>query len=305
MKTIEIAAKQYEDSDDCFAAAVEDYIDDHPEAGAFDLNPRWKDEERDIILLDVPCAIEIEMDSPNGPRVIVTGKVTYEDVYYGLPPGFKVHQDDWMHNGVTLAEDVTSYSVSGPWYTCREGEGEEMGHFRADSWAEAEETAEDWLAEADYNLELGDRTFYVSGTVYLIGDEKLRRDGHSVYARIDPPEPKCARAEGHEWGDAEGMRGHGGGVLYSEPCLHCAIVVHTDTWHQDGSGRQGLRAIWYQPTHDGGDVRHHRRGGKRGRSHGNRASRRAQHTLPGLSGSRRQCYHLGEPMGVCGGAGRS
>lgn len=247
MKTVEIDAKQYEDSDDCFAAAVEDYIEDHPEAEGHDLNPRWKeDEERDVILLDVPVrSIEIEMDSPNGPRVLVTGEATYDDVYVELPPGYKVHQDDWTNNGVKTASGATSYPVSGPWYTCRDDNGTEMDHFRADSWAEAEELAEEWLAEGDYNLELGDRTLYVQGTVYRIGDEVLRNDGRSVYARIDPPEPKCARAEGHEWGVDGDLRGHGGGVLYHESCLHCAIVVHTDTWHADAYGRQGRVAIWY------------------------------------------------------------
>ena len=52
--TIEISAKRYEDEDDCLLAAADDYISEHPEAEGYDLSPRWQDEERDVILLDVP-----------------------------------------------------------------------------------------------------------------------------------------------------------------------------------------------------------------------------------------------------------
>jgi len=55
--TIRIPAKRYEDDDDSLAAASAEYVDDHPEAAGYDLNPRWDggDEgERDYILLDVP-----------------------------------------------------------------------------------------------------------------------------------------------------------------------------------------------------------------------------------------------------------
>jgi hypothetical protein len=54
--TIEISAKQYEDYDDCLAAATDDYVSDHTEAEGYDMDARWADEsDRSIILLDVPA----------------------------------------------------------------------------------------------------------------------------------------------------------------------------------------------------------------------------------------------------------
>jgi hypothetical protein len=53
--TIEISAKQYEDYDDCLAAATDDYVSEHPEAEGYDMDARWSDDDRDVILLDVPA----------------------------------------------------------------------------------------------------------------------------------------------------------------------------------------------------------------------------------------------------------
>lgn len=53
-KTITVSAKQYENHDDCLQAAADDYVSDHPEAEGYDLNPRWVDDEREEIALDVP-----------------------------------------------------------------------------------------------------------------------------------------------------------------------------------------------------------------------------------------------------------
>lgn len=54
-KTIEVSAAQYEDYDDCLAAAAADYVRDHPEARGYDLSPRWADDDdRSVILLDAP-----------------------------------------------------------------------------------------------------------------------------------------------------------------------------------------------------------------------------------------------------------
>lgn len=41
------------DADDCLAAAVEEFVDEHPEASGYDLSPRWKNEDREEVLLDV------------------------------------------------------------------------------------------------------------------------------------------------------------------------------------------------------------------------------------------------------------
>lgn len=53
--TISIDAARYIDSDHCLADAAADYVSDHPEARGYDLAPRWADEQRDRILLDVPA----------------------------------------------------------------------------------------------------------------------------------------------------------------------------------------------------------------------------------------------------------
>jgi transcriptional regulator with XRE-family HTH domain len=52
---IRVSSKRYEDYDDCLTAAAEDYIASHPKLEGWDLDPRWEDEDRDVILLTVPC----------------------------------------------------------------------------------------------------------------------------------------------------------------------------------------------------------------------------------------------------------
>lgn len=58
--TIRIPAARYIDFDDCLAAAAENYVEQHPEAAGWDLSPRWADEQRDEILLDVPGRFVVE-----------------------------------------------------------------------------------------------------------------------------------------------------------------------------------------------------------------------------------------------------
>lgn len=56
--TIEISARDFADYDDCLAAAAAQYIEDHPDAEGWDLNPRWvggDDGDREYIALDVPA----------------------------------------------------------------------------------------------------------------------------------------------------------------------------------------------------------------------------------------------------------
>lgn len=52
--TITIDAARYADSDHCLTDAAADYIAAHPALAGYDLSPRWGDEQRDTILLDVP-----------------------------------------------------------------------------------------------------------------------------------------------------------------------------------------------------------------------------------------------------------
>lgn len=51
--TIKIDAAQYIDEDDCLTAAADDYAREHSLEG-WDLDPRWEDDQRDVILLTVP-----------------------------------------------------------------------------------------------------------------------------------------------------------------------------------------------------------------------------------------------------------
>lgn len=51
--TITFDARQYEDCDDCLTAAADDVARERGLAG-WDLAPRWLDEDRTIIALDVP-----------------------------------------------------------------------------------------------------------------------------------------------------------------------------------------------------------------------------------------------------------
>ena len=56
-------------------------------------------------------AIEVELVSPVGPRVIVTGELRHEEIEARLPEGWRVHDEDWL-NGVKLAEGRWSYPLS-------------------------------------------------------------------------------------------------------------------------------------------------------------------------------------------------
>lgn len=57
--TIRIPATQYVDADDCLAAAAADVAAERGLEG-WDLSPRWADEQRDVILLDVPARFVVE-----------------------------------------------------------------------------------------------------------------------------------------------------------------------------------------------------------------------------------------------------
>jgi hypothetical protein len=64
MATIRLPAKKYEDCDNCLAAAELD-IAIHRGLAGWDLSPRWEDNEREHILLDVPhFALRSDDDLP-------------------------------------------------------------------------------------------------------------------------------------------------------------------------------------------------------------------------------------------------
>lgn len=78
----------------------------------------------------------------------------------------------------------------------------------------------------------------------------------TVTAQVDPGEPDCSYASGHEWvsplelvgglKENPGVWGHGGGVYIKELCLHCGCERTTDTWANDTRGRQGLTSVKYE-----------------------------------------------------------
>lgn len=54
-KTVRIDARRYADVDDCLAAAARDATFKVGLAGSiYDCNPRWEDEQRDAVLVDLP-----------------------------------------------------------------------------------------------------------------------------------------------------------------------------------------------------------------------------------------------------------
>lgn len=56
-KQVKIAAAKYEDHDDCLQAAANDYAKAHGLQGR-DLDPKWEDEQREVIVLTVPDRAE-------------------------------------------------------------------------------------------------------------------------------------------------------------------------------------------------------------------------------------------------------
>jgi hypothetical protein len=54
MTTLRIDSRRYEDSDDCLAACAADVATDLGLEG-WSLSPRWEDDERDAILVDIPA----------------------------------------------------------------------------------------------------------------------------------------------------------------------------------------------------------------------------------------------------------
>ena len=52
--TIHVYARRYEDHDDCLSAAAADVAHARGLAG-WDLSPRWADDQRETILLDIPA----------------------------------------------------------------------------------------------------------------------------------------------------------------------------------------------------------------------------------------------------------
>jgi hypothetical protein len=135
-------------------------------------------------------------------------------------------------------------------YTLRmlDGSGVEL-EIKAASDEAAKEEARDWARDGDWDVQ---STIWVSVRVLDADGE----DVDDVTVEINPPEPKCSSAEGHDWqspieivGGIEenpGVWGHGGGVKIYVVCMRCGCGRITDTWAQDSdTGRQGLTSVEY------------------------------------------------------------
>ena len=141
-------------------------------------------------------------------------------------------------------------------YACYE-DGIQYDTIEAASIEEAVEEAKDRFDMSAYGEATS--TTWVRVLVENVDDEEERR-----YLRFDihPAEPECTTDDGrHQWespievvggiSDNPGVFAHGGGVVITEVCRHCAAYRVTDTWAQDPStGEQGLRAIEYRDADD-------------------------------------------------------
>jgi len=124
------------------------------------------------------------------------------------------------------------------------------------SFEEAKEQAEQWIADGDWDTSTG-TTIWVRG--YLSEtDDNGDETSHPLQVAIDPPEPQCVHAGGHDWqaphrivgGSKEcpGVSNKGGGVSIQEVCVRCGCGKLTDTWAENPeTGEQGLYSVSYQP----------------------------------------------------------
>lgn len=139
-------------------------------------------------------------------------------------------------------------------YTCWDESGVRI-EIEADT---AREAAEEYVSDGDYSGTCPTRTWWVHVHVYVNDGSGTER----VKVQVDPVEPRClVRCQGHDWqapievvGGLEenpGVRGHGGGVIFTEVCTRCGRYRVTDTWAQDRmDGEQGLESVEYCDADD-------------------------------------------------------
>jgi len=149
---------------------------------------------------------------------------------------------DTIPRRVQRQPDVYEVTIDG-------GEGGRT-FIRAASDDAAIEWALNWAEDADTNS--------AKSTVWF--RTSVRRNGRLVWqddVAVDPPEPPCANAGGHDWispvevvgGLVEnpGVWGKGGGVLITQVCAYCGVYKITDTWAQNPeTGEQGLESVTYR-----------------------------------------------------------
>ena len=103
------------------------------------------------------------------------------------------------------------------------------------------------------------RTAYSTRLAAAPRVESERLDEESHHVAVEPDEPACSSADGHDWESPHrlvgglrenpGVHGHGGGVTSTEVCVRCGLVRTTDSWAQCGEcGEQGLDSVSYDDT---------------------------------------------------------
>jgi hypothetical protein len=106
-KTIRINAAQYADHDDCLTAAAND-VADALEIGGYDMAPRWEDDARENILLDVPS------DSDTAGYDVLAGGLSFAEwlAAAGLTPCAVGASQYDLRAAWAAGEDPSEYRVS-------------------------------------------------------------------------------------------------------------------------------------------------------------------------------------------------
>lgn len=118
----------------------------------------------------------------------------------------------------------------------------------------AQEAAQEYVDGGDW----GERETTQWIDVYCTPTAGDEEDRELVTITLDPVEPLCDGAEGHDWQspyeivgglrENPGVSGSGGGVEIVEVCIDCGCARSTDAWAQrPDTGEQGLESATYEP----------------------------------------------------------
>lgn len=139
-------------------------------------------------------------------------------------------------------------------FVYREDSGWEEA-LRATTMTAAVQEAEALLLDGDWDASGG--TIWPQALVVQLDDDGDEVDRQWVRVTVDPDEPPCEDADGHDWQSPHevvgglkenpGVTGHGGGVVITEVCSRCGVYRERDTWASDPStGEEGLDWVSYR-----------------------------------------------------------
>lgn len=143
------------------------------------------------------------------------------------------------------------------WKLCEEGCWYDT--VEAENVADALAIARDNVDIRNYNGHEG--TLFINVRVRRVitdnDDSIYEEDEGSDTISLDPSEPECTHADGHNWDSPHnivggyienpGVYGHGGGVTITSVCLRCGCKRVRDTWAQNPTtGEQGLNSLTYE-----------------------------------------------------------